>query len=49
MKKSSAGVKRDPRGLGGIRSKCSLYLWKSFNVLEIENKTDMAPDFVELM
>lgn len=49
VKKRSAGVERDPSGLGGIRSKCSLHIWKSFNVLEIGNKTDVAPDFVELM
>lgn len=51
-KRSARGgvVEKGSKRLGrGMRSKYSLYLWKSFNVLEIGNKTDVAPDFVELI
>lgn len=51
VKKRPAGVEKGSKRLGGggVKIKRSLYLWKSFNVLETGNKTDMAPDFVELI
>lgn len=50
VKKRPVGVEKGSKKWGwGVKIKRSLYLWKSFNVLETGNKTDMAPDFVELI